>query len=110
MICKNCGTRMVCDATKVLTSLPAQYEYKCAKCGCMAYGTIEADWEGESQSAIDHTKMQVELQVREVMSKTMSEKLHPLVSQMTKLMGDAFEAGFDAGLSCGKLVNYNKEG
>ena len=43
MICKNCGTRMVCDATKVLTSLPAQYEYKCAKCGCMAYGTIEAD-------------------------------------------------------------------
>lgn len=47
MICKNCGTRMVRDTSKVLTSIPPQYEYKCAKCGCMAYGTIEADWDDD---------------------------------------------------------------
>lgn len=62
-----------------------------------------------AQSPIDHAKLQVELQVHEIMAKTMSEKLHPLVDQMTKLLGEAFETGFNAGLSCGKYVNYNKE-
>jgi len=104
---------MVRDTSKVLTSIPAQYEYKCAKCGCMAYGTIEADWDDVNQSPVDHsqdeTMQTLEQQVRNVMQKTMDEKLHPLVQQMTKLLGDAFEAGFDAGLSCGKFVNYNRE-
>lgn len=100
---------MVRNTSKVLTSIPPQYEYKCEKCGCMSYGTIEADCDEVNQSAIDHAKMQVELQVREVMAKVMSERLHPLVDQMTKLLGDAFQAGFDAGMSCGKFLNYKKE-
>ena len=59
-----------------------------------------------AQSPIDHAKLQVQIQVREVMAKAMDETVTPIVSQITKLIGDVFQAGFDAGLSCGKFVNY----
>ena len=37
--CSKCGTKMIPDLTKALTSDPLQYEYKCPKCGNIEYGT-----------------------------------------------------------------------
>lgn len=52
MICKNCGTKMTRDVSKVYTSIPARYEYKCPKCGWGCYGTIEEDADGVDENSI----------------------------------------------------------
>ena len=39
MFCPQCGEKMICDKTKVCTSEPPQYEYKCPKCGHIGYDT-----------------------------------------------------------------------
>ena len=35
--CPKCGAKMKCDDTKMLTTLPPQYEYTCPKCGEIKY-------------------------------------------------------------------------
>ena len=37
--CPNCGATMVRDESKVLTSIPPQYQYICPKCGQIEYDT-----------------------------------------------------------------------
>lgn len=107
MICKKCGSKMEMQKDRVYTSLPPMYGFVCPKCGAMEYSHTP-EWDDAEQSAINHAAVEVDLRIREVMSAKMREKMRPLVSQMTKLLGDAFETGFDAGLSCGKYVNYQK--
>lgn len=47
--------------------------------------------------------------VEEVIQQAMHEHLQPLVTQITQLLCRAFQAGADAGLKCGKYVNYQKK-
>lgn len=42
-ICPYCKERMVRDESKVYTSIPPQYEYKCPKCGTMEFDTVMYD-------------------------------------------------------------------
>lgn len=44
MRCDKCGTEMVCDETKILTSIPPQKEYTCPNCKNVAYKHIEPEW------------------------------------------------------------------
>lgn len=37
MKCNKCNTEMICDETKILTSLPPQKQYNCPKCGNFSY-------------------------------------------------------------------------
>ena len=60
------------------------------------------------QSAIDHAKVERRLKIAEI-TKRATQKLNPLIGQMTQLMTQAFQVGFDAGLECGKYTNYQQE-
>lgn len=60
---------------------------------------------GSGHNSTDPT----EAAVSAVMQQAMHEHLHPLVTQMTQLLCQAFQVGFDAGLQCGKYVNYQKQ-
>lgn len=117
MKCINCGaenpdarkTCMECGAVlegRTVNNLTGEYGYRG---GDGKFYKSEDDYHAHcasaSQSAIDHAKLQIEMQISEIMLKTMDEKLDPLVVKMTNLMGDAFKAGFDAGMECYKLVN-----
>ncbi len=122
MICKKCGEengdakRTCCRCGAFLegyaiNNVTGEYGYRGADGG---WYQSEEDYlarcSAAAQSPLDHAKLQLEIQIREIMSKTMGEKLSPLVNQMTQLMCATFEAGFDAGLACGKSVNNYKEG
>lgn len=114
MICKKCGTKMEMQKGVVYTSLPPMYGFVCPKCGAMDYShTPEYD---DDPAAVPPTEEQIradlmaelEKPIKAIISKTREEKLNPLISQMTKTICDAFEAGFDAGMQCGKFVDYKK--
>lgn len=116
MICKNCGTKMEMQNSVVYTSLPPMYNrFVCPKCGAMNYShTPEYD---DDPAAVPPTEEQIraylmaelEKPIKAIISKTREEKLNPLICQMTKTLCDAFKAGFDAGIQCGKFADYKKE-
>ena len=122
MKCKRCGAdnpdaKRVCTECGAflegytLNNVTGEYGYRGADGGW--YKTEEeylARCSAAAQSPLDHARLQLQIQVREVMAKAMEDTVNPLVGQMTKLMGEVFQAGFDTGLSCGKFVNYDKEG
>ncbi len=110
MICEKCGTKMQMEQGVVYTSNPPMFGYVCPKCGAKEYShTPEYD---NDIAAVPPTEEQIkaelEKQIKVIISKTREEKLSPLVSQMTRILCDAFEAGFDAGMKCGKYVNYKQ--
>lgn len=121
MICKRCGEENP-DAKRVCTKCGAFLEGYTFNnvTGDYGYRGADGEWykteedyrarcQAAEQSPIDHAKLQLQILLREEIAKAMDEKVSPLVSQMTKIMTDVFQAGFDTGLSCGKFVNYNKE-
>lgn len=58
------------------------------------------------QSAIDYAKVERRLKIAEI-TKRATQKLNPLIGQMTQLMTQAFQVGFDAGLECGRYTDYS---
>ena len=61
--------------------------------------------------AIDTAKVAMRLamaeRVKTITQTAMREKISPLVSQMTALIAEAFQAGFDAGMECGRYTDYS---
>lgn len=115
MICKKCGTKMKMQKDVVYTSLPPMYGFVCPTCGAMDYShTPEYDDDPavvhpiEEQIRVD-LMSELENPIKAIISKAREEKLNTLISQMTKTLCYAFEAGFDAGMQCGKFANYKKE-
>ena len=51
--------------------------------------------------------MITEQEVREKMDASLKEKLHPIVEQMTNLIGKAYEAGVSVGIELGKHFDLN---
>ena len=61
--------------------------------------------------AIDTAKVAMRLamaeRVKTITQTAMREKISPIVSQMTALIAEAFQVGFDAGMECGRYTDYN---
>jgi hypothetical protein len=49
MKCPKCGTRMEMDRSKVFTSIPPQYRFKCPNCGCLKFCTADRDYDGSDE-------------------------------------------------------------
>lgn len=60
------------------------------------------------QSPIYHLQKGVHEKIAEITISATKEKLMPLIHQMTELISQAFQVGFDAGLDCGKYTDYTK--
>lgn len=57
-----------------------------------------------SQSAINRGKIEVELRISKEKKKAIIEKLHPLIGQISEVITAAFDAGFNTGFSCGRII------
>lgn len=57
-ICPHCKERMIRDDSKVYTSMPPQYGYKCPKCGEMEFDTVMYDSpKTEEQKSVEWTEL-----------------------------------------------------
>lgn len=55
------------------------------------------------------TKEELENQIRDEIQNANTTKLQPLVKKITELVVEAFEIGFNTGISCGtKTLDTNK--
>ena len=115
MICKKCGEENG-DAKRT-----------CSRCGAILEGytlnNVTGGWYKSEEhyrancsaaahsDAIDTAKMKMRMamaeRVKSITQTAMREKISPLVSQMTALIAEAFQVGFDAGLECGRYTDYN---
>ena len=127
MVCKKCGyengdAKMICSRCGAflegytLNNVTGEYGYRGADGGWYkSEEEYRAHCSGAAHSdAIDAAKVKMRLvmaeRVKMIMQTATQEKLNPLVKQMVQLMGQAFQAGFDAGLECGKCnTNYQHE-
>ena len=118
MICKRCGAEMP-DAKRTcsecgaflegytLNNVTGEYGYRGADGN---FYKSEEEYRIQSsaavQSAIDYAKVERRLKIAEI-TKRATQKLNPLIGQMTQLMTQAFQVGFDAGLECGRYTDYS---
>ena len=126
MKCKQCGAEMP-DAKRTcsecgaflegytLNNVTGEYGYRGADGG---WYKSEEEYRAHCSSAthsdaIDTAKVAMRLamaeRVKTITQTAMREKISPIVSQMTALIAEAFQVGFDAGLECGKYTNYQQE-
>lgn len=118
MKCKRCGAEMP-DAKRTCSECGAFLEGYTLNNVTGVYGYRGADgnfYKSEEeyriqssaavQSAIDHAKVERRLKIAEI-TKRATQKLNPLIGQMTQLMSQAFQVGFDAGLECGRYTDYS---
>ena len=124
MKCKRCGAEMP-DAKRTcsecgaflegytLNNVTGEYGYRGADGGWYkSEEEYRAHCSGATRSdAIDTAKVAMRLamaeRVKTITQTAMREKISPLVSQMTALIAEAFQVGFDAGLECGRYTDYN---
>lgn len=119
MKCKRCGAEMP-DAKRTCSECGAFLEGYTLNNVTGEYGYRGADgnfYKSEEeyhirssaavQSAIDHAKVERRLKIAEITKRATQEKLNPLIGQMTQLMTQAFQVGFDAGLECGRYTDYS---
>lgn len=119
MRCINCGAenpdaRKTCSECGAflegytLNNVTGEYGYRGADGN---FYKSEEEYRSQSsaavQSAIDHAKVELRLKIAEIMKRATQEKLNPLVSQMTALISEAFQVGFDAGMECGRYTDYS---
>ena len=124
MKCKQCGeengdakrTCSCCGAFLegyTLNNVTGEYGYRGADGG---WYKSEEEYRAHSSGAthsdaIDTAKIAMRLamseRVKTITQTAMREKLSPIVSQMTALIAEAFQVGFDAGMECGKYTDYN---
>lgn len=118
MKCKRCGAEMP-DAKRICSECGAFLEGYTLNNVTGEYGYRGADgnfYESEEeyrilssaavQSAIDHAKVERRLKIAEI-TKRATQELNPLIGQVTLLMSQAFQVGFDAGLECGEYTDYS---
>ena len=74
----------------------------------------QEDYEAKRKAhsdSIDTAKVAMRLamaeRVKTITQTAMREKISPIVSQMTALIAEAFQVGFDAGLGCGRYTDYS---
>ena len=118
MKCKRCGAEMP-DAKRTcsecgaflegytLNNITGEYGYRGADGNfykseeeCRIQSSAAVQW------AIGHAKVERRLKIAEI-TKRATWKLNPLIGQMNLLMTQAFQAGFDAGLECGRYTDYS---
>lgn len=51
--CNKCGTRMIVDRSQAFTSNPAQYLFKCPKCGNLEFGLYNDDIDEENGTMVE---------------------------------------------------------
>lgn len=119
MRCKRCGAENP-DAKRCCTECGAILEGYTLNNVTGMYGyrgadgqfyKSEEDYQRQSSAAGSGPQPTnpTEAAVADVMKQAMREHMNPLVTQMTEMLYQAFKAGFDAGLQCGKYVNYQKQ-
>lgn len=124
MKCKRCGAEMP-DAKRTcsecgaflegytLNNVTGEYGYRGADGGWYkSEEEYHACCSGAAHSdAIDTAKVAMRLamaeRVKTITQTAMREKISPIVSQMTALIAEAFQVGFDAGLECGRYTDYS---
>lgn len=124
MICKKCGEENG-DAKRTCSHCGAFLEGYTLNNVTGEYGYRGADgrwYKSEEEyrancsaaahsDAIDTAKMKMRMamaeRVKSITQTAMREKISPLVSQMTALIAEAFQVGFDAGLECGRYTDYS---
>ena len=124
MKCKQCGeengdAKRTCSRCGAflegytLNNVTGEYGYRGADGG---WYKSEEEYRAHSSGAthsdaIDTAKIAMRLamseRVKTITQTAMREKLSPIVSQMTALIAEAFQVGFDAGMECGKYTDYN---
>lgn len=118
MKCKRCGAEMP-DAKRTcsecgaflegytLNNVTGEYGYRGADGN---FYKSEEEYRSQSsaavQSEIDHAKVERRLKIAEITNRA-TQELNPLIGQMTLLMSQAFQVGFDAGMECGRYTDYN---
>lgn len=124
MKCKQCGeengdAKMTCSRCGAflegytLNNVTGEYGYRGANGGWYkSEEEYHARCSGAAHSdAIDTAKVAMRLamaeRVRTITQTAMREKISPIVSQMTALIAEAFQVGFDAGLECGRYTDYS---
>lgn len=108
--CSRCGAFLEGYA---LNNVTGEYGYRGANGGWYkSEEEYRAHCSGATRSdAIDTAKVEMRLamaeRVKTITQTAMREKISPLVSQMTALITEAFQAGFDAGMECGRYTDYS---
>jgi len=128
MKCKQCGeengdAKRTCSRCGAflegytLNNVTGEYGYRGADGGWYkSEEEYRAHCPGATHSdAIDTAKLAMRLamteRVKTITQTAMREKISPIVSQMTALIAEAFQVGFDAGMECGRYTDYStKEG
>ena len=97
-VCPRCGAIMKVDTSAICTSIPPKYRCVCPSCKYLDFiDTSEYplnDPHSGSRMSID--------EFRELMSGKAHEALSPIVAQITKLVGDAYENGLFLGIELGQ--------
>lgn len=124
MKCKQCGeengdAKRTCSRCGAflegytLNNVTGEYGYRGADGGWYkSEEEYRAHCSGATHSdAIDTTKIAMRLaateRVKTIAQTAMREKISPIVSQMTALIAEAFQVGFDAGMECGRYTDYS---
>lgn len=124
MKCKKCGeengdAKRTCSRCGAflegytLNNVTGEYGYRGADGG---WYKSEEEYRAHSSGAmhsdaIDTAKMAMHLamfeRVKTITQTAMREKISAIVSQMTALIAEAFQVGFDAGMECGRYTDYS---
>ena len=108
--CSSCGAFL---EGYTLNNVTGEYGYRGADGGWYkSEEEYRAHCSGATHSdAIDTAKVAMRLamaeRVKTITQTAMREKISPIVSQMTALIAEAFQVGFDAGLECGRYADYS---
>jgi hypothetical protein len=108
--CSRCGAFL---EGYTLNNVTGEYGYRGADGGWYkSEEEYRAHCSGATQSdAIDTAKLTMRLamaeRVKTITKTAKSEKISPIVSQMTALIAEAFQVGFDAGMECGRYTDYS---
>ena len=124
MKCKQCGeengdAKRTCSRCGAflegytLNNVTGEYGYRGADGGWYkSEEEYRAHCSGATHSdTIDTAKVAMRLamaeRVKTITQTAMREKISPIVSQMTALIAEAFQVGFDAGMECGRYTDYS---
>ena len=124
MKCKQCGeengdAKRTCSRCGAflegytLNNVTGEYGYRGADGGWYkSEEEYRAHCSGATHSdVIDAAKVAMRLamaeRVKMITQTAMREKISPIVSQMTALIAEAFQVGFDAGMECGRYTDYS---
>lgn len=96
-VCPRCGAIMKVDTSAICTSIPPKYRCVCPSCHYL-------DFINTSDYDQPHGRGITVEEFKKMMSGKMHEQLSPIVSQISRLVSDAYEKGLFTGIEIGQKI------